>query len=97
MLSFGSAAYTGRKEMIGTFSANLETLPGATADPKTAQWWAKHSDAWAACRQSLETPETAMRRYVTWLKALPGKPVFEPRSVYDILAAAVVHGMKVSP
>ena len=28
MLSFGSAAYTGRKELIGTFSANLETLPG---------------------------------------------------------------------
>ncbi len=30
MLSFGSAAYTGGKELIGTFSANLETLPGAT-------------------------------------------------------------------
>src|SRR5882762_2275562 len=40
MLSFGSAAYTGGKELIGTFSANLETLPGATADPKTAEWWA---------------------------------------------------------
>jgi hypothetical protein len=39
MLSFGSAAYTGGKELTGTFSANLETLPGATADPKTAEWW----------------------------------------------------------
>ena len=29
MLSFGSAAYSGGKELIGTFSANLETLPGA--------------------------------------------------------------------
>lgn len=33
MLSFGSAACTGGKELIGTFSANLETLPGATVDP----------------------------------------------------------------
>ena len=76
MLSFGSAAYTGGKELIGTFSANLETLPGATADPKTAEWWAQQPEAWAACRQELEMPETAMRRYVLWLKALPGKPVF---------------------
>jgi len=36
MLSFGSAAYTGGKEFIGTFSANLETLPGAMADPNIA-------------------------------------------------------------
>src|SRR5271167_170310 len=76
MLSFGSAAYTGGKELIGTFSANLETLSGATADPKTAEWWAQNPKAWAACRQELEMPETAMRRYVLWLKALPGKPVF---------------------
>jgi hypothetical protein len=76
MLSFGSAAYTGGKELIGTFSANLETLPDATADPKTAEWWAQQPEAWAACRQELEMPERAMRRYVLWLKALPGKPVF---------------------
>jgi hypothetical protein len=75
MLSFGSAAYTGQKELIGTFSANLETLPGATADP-TAEWWAQPPEAWAACRQELEIPETVMRHYVVWLKALPGKPVF---------------------
>ena len=76
MLSFGSAAYTAGKELLGTFSANLETLPGAAADPKTAEWWAKHLEAWTACRQNLEAPEAAMRRYVAWLKALPGKPVF---------------------
>jgi hypothetical protein len=76
MLSFGSAAYTAGKELLGTFSANLETLPGAAADPKTAEWWTKHPQAWAACRQNPEAPETAIRRYVGWLKALPGKPVF---------------------
>ena len=39
MLSFGSAAYTAKKELVGTFTANLETLSGAVADPKTMQWW----------------------------------------------------------
>jgi len=36
MLSFGSAAYLADKTLIGTFSANLETIPGASADPKNA-------------------------------------------------------------
>ena len=76
MLSFGSAAYTAQKELVGTFSANLETLSGAAADPKTMQWWEQQSDAWAACRRNLETPEAAMPRYVAWLKSLSGKPVF---------------------
>jgi ribonucleotide reductase alpha subunit len=35
MLSVGSAAYTAAKELLGTFMANLETLPAAVADPKT--------------------------------------------------------------
>jgi len=76
MLSFGSAAYTADKRLIATFAANLETLPGAEADPKTAQWWGTQPDAWAACRQGLERPELAMPRYVAWLKALPSRPVF---------------------
>ena len=33
MLSLGSAAYLPGKTLIDTFSANLETLPGAIADP----------------------------------------------------------------
>ena len=76
MLSFGSAAYLADKELLGTFSVNLETLPGAKGDPKTMAWWKSRPEAWKACRQNLEPPETAMRRYVAWLKALPGKPVF---------------------
>jgi len=76
MLSIGSAAYSADKRLVATFSANLETLPGAAPDPKTAAWWATQSDAWAACRTDLETPEQAMRRYLAWIKGLPGKPVF---------------------
>lgn len=76
MLSLGAAAYTADKELIATFSANLEILPGAQAHPKTAAWWATQPEAWAACRKDLEAPDLAMTRYVTWIKSLPGKPVF---------------------
>lgn len=76
MLSFASAAYTADKQLVSTFSANLETLPGAAAHPKTAEWWAGQPEAWAACRSNLETPEAAMQRYVAWIRTLPGKPVF---------------------
>jgi hypothetical protein len=76
MLSLGSAAYTADKRLVSTFSANLETLPGAAAHPKTAEWWATQPEAWAACRKNLEPPERAMARYVAWIKSLDGKPVF---------------------
>jgi hypothetical protein len=76
MLSIGSAAFSAGKDLLGTFSANLETLPGLTPDPKTAAWWATQPEAWEVCRRNPEPPETAMRRYVAWLASLPGRPVF---------------------
>ncbi|HLO62032.1 MAG TPA: exonuclease [Azonexus sp.] len=76
MLSLGSAAYAADKTLLATFSANLETVPGLVADERTTLWWATQPEAWLACRQNLETPAAAMRRYVAWLRALPGRPVF---------------------
>jgi DNA polymerase III alpha subunit (gram-positive type) len=76
MLSFGSAAYTADKRLVATFAANLDTLPDATPDPRTAAWWATQPEAWAACRRDLEPPQVVMPRYRDWLKTLPGKPVF---------------------
>ncbi|HUQ34121.1 MAG TPA: hypothetical protein VM095_18515 [Pyrinomonadaceae bacterium] len=76
MLSIGSAAYLADKTLVGTFSANLEMLPGASGHPDTMLWWETQGEAWAACRQNLQSPEQAMRDYVVWLKGLPGKPVF---------------------
>ena len=75
MLSFGSAAYQADKKLVATFSANLETLPARRAIRKRWPGGSKR-DAWSACRQNLEAPEAAMKRYVAWLKTLPGKPVF---------------------
>lgn len=76
LLSIGSAVFSADKQLVGTFSANLETLPGAQPDPATAAWWATQPEAWAACRRDTEPPRAAMQRYLAWLKALPGKPVF---------------------
>jgi hypothetical protein len=76
MLSFASAAYLPNKTLLETFSANLETLPGATTNPETMAWWAKHPEAWKGCRENQQTPEAALKNYLAWLKALPGKPVF---------------------
>lgn len=76
MLSFGSAAYTAEKELVSTFTVNLETLPGAASHPETEAFWNANPEAWAACRTSPEDPAAAMPRYVRWVKGLPGKPVF---------------------
>jgi len=76
MLSFGSAAYRPDKKLVGTFAANLETLPDAIADASTMAWWQQQPEAWAACRRDLQAPQTAMGNYLAWLKQLPGKPVF---------------------
>lgn len=86
MLSFGSAAYRADKSLVGTFEANLETLPGAQGDPRTMEWWKGQPEAWQACRQNLEKPEVAMPRYLAWLKALPGRPTFVAYpAAYDFL------------
>src|SRR5437016_13989158 len=76
MLSFASAAYLADKKLLGTFSANLQTLPEAQGHPSTMSWWKQHPEAWAAARSDLQEPEDAMRRYLAWLKALPARPVF---------------------
>ena len=50
MLSIGSAAYFVDKTLISTFTANLEALPDAVAEPKTMKWWETQPKAWQACR-----------------------------------------------
>src|SRR5437773_4442034 len=74
MLSFGSAAYTAQKRLVDTFSANLLTLPGATGDPGTMEWWRGQPDAWENARRDPQDPAEVMPRYVAWIKQLPGRP-----------------------
>src|SRR3954471_21909909 len=76
MLSFASAAYRPDKALVSTFSANLQTLPGASGHPETMAWWQTQPEAWAEARRDPQDPAAAMRSYVAWLKGLPGAPVF---------------------
>ena len=48
MLSFASAAFLPDKTMVATYSANLDTLPGATGHPRTMRWWEDQQEAWEA-------------------------------------------------
>jgi hypothetical protein len=76
MLSLASAAYRPDKTVVATFTINLECLPDTAPDPRTLEWWRGFPEAWAKCRQDLHPPEQAMRNYLDWLKALPGRTVF---------------------
>ena len=76
MLSFASAAFLPDKTLIGTFEANLTLLPEAVGEPKTMAWWSTQPTAWAACRVNPREPALVMPEYVSWVKQLPGKPVF---------------------
>jgi hypothetical protein len=76
MLSFASAAYLADKSLVDTFAVNLELLPGATGDPRTMEFWSRNPEAWAKARENPQDPATAIPQYVSWLKKLPGRPVF---------------------
>jgi hypothetical protein len=76
MLSFASVAFDERGSELASFTRNLETLPGAAGHPRTMQWWAENQAAWAACRTEPTPVDDAMRKYVAWVRELPGSPVF---------------------
>src|SRR6185436_5933273 len=76
MLSIGAVAFFPDGQVISSFSANLNELEGAKADPRTMEWWKTQPKAWEACRKDPVPPEQAMNSYRDWVKALPGKPVF---------------------
>lgn len=76
MLSLGSVAFDAAGSEIAAFAINLETLPGASADPKTMAWWQTEPAAWQAARTDPVEAGAAMKRYLDWVEPLPGKPVF---------------------
>ena len=79
MLSFASAAYDIEKNIVSTFSRNLDLLAGATPDEETMAWWNStpaNQAAYAVTRVDTANPVEAMREYKAWLKSLPGTPVF---------------------
>lgn len=79
MLSFATAAFDVDKNLLGTFEANLELLPGAAPSEDTTAFWnssPENQAAYLKTRENLESPEDAMGRYFNWLMKLPGTPIF---------------------
>ncbi len=76
MLSIGSAAYLEDKTLLSTFSINLQTLPEAIPNTETMRWWQGFPEAWKACRENMELPEVAIKKYGEWLDNLPGRIIF---------------------
>lgn len=76
MLSLGAAAFAPNGEQLGSFSVNLQLLPGAKADPDTMEFWAKNKIAYEATRQDMVEPRQATEQFVSWVNDLSGKPVF---------------------
>jgi len=78
LLSFGAAAFTIGKSMLGTFTRNLTTLPDAAPEPDTMAWWARNREAWNAARLNPVDPAVAMPDFVRWVDGLSerGNPVF---------------------
>ena len=86
MLSIGSAAFLESGELLGTFSANLLILEGATVDLATMEWWSREPEAWKKTREGAREPRIVMLEYAEWLKTLPGRVVFVGYPVaYDFM------------
>ncbi len=75
MLSLGAVAFTEQGDEIGTYYVNLNLLSDAHAHPDTQKFWDQNSSAYAQTRQDTQDPGAAMHTFVTWLDALPGRPV----------------------
>lgn len=78
MLSFAAAALNINREVIGTFSRNLHTLPYAQQDPETMQFWSKFPEAYQETRKDCVEPKRAFeefRDWTNWLKQF-GTPIF---------------------
>jgi len=79
MLSFGLAAFTVEKELVGTFSRNLELLDGADLDERTMTWWAQpeQAQAYQKSREDLISARGAMVECKSWLDEMRrfGRPL----------------------
>ncbi len=79
MLSFGMAAFTIDKQLVGTFTRNLELLDGAGLDERTMNWWAlpENNDAYHKSRENPVPPRVAMLECKEWLESMRrfGRPI----------------------
>jgi DNA polymerase III alpha subunit (gram-positive type) len=76
LLSFASVAVTEAGAKVGEFEAVLHPLEGASADPINLAFLQKNADVWAATTTNAQPPEAEMKRFASWVAALPGESIF---------------------
>ncbi len=79
MLSFGIAAFSIDKVLLGTFTRNLELLPGASQHPRVMAWWRSSAALRAAyerTRDDVQPVRESMLACDAWVQSLKahGKP-----------------------
>lgn len=79
MLSFGIAAFSLDKVLLGTFTRNLELLPGAAQHPRVMAWWSstpQNRAAYERARENVQPVRESMLACDAWVKSLRahGKP-----------------------
>jgi len=78
MLSFAAAALDIDRNIIKTFSRNLNTLPYAEQCPETMKFWARFPEAYARTRENCIDPAQAFIEFRDWCNGLKsnGPPIF---------------------
>ncbi len=74
LLTLSSAAHAAGGGLIGTFSANMRELPGATLHPVSLDHWRTRADDWLTTRRASRPPALATDAYLRWIHTLPGAP-----------------------
>ena len=76
MISLGAVAFDAGGKEIGNFSENLEQLPFSSMDPDTQKFWDNEPLAWIESTKDARPPSEVIPRFIDWVAALPGTPVF---------------------
>ena len=76
VLSFASVAVGPDGQFYEEFEAVLHPLADCEPDHKTIEWFAMHPEAFVAATKDPSPPSDIMRRFVEWIRALPGDPIF---------------------
>jgi DNA polymerase III alpha subunit (gram-positive type) len=76
MIAFASVAVSDDGARLGEFEAVLEPLEGASRDPNTMKWWSERPAAWSAATRNPAPAKDAMKRFVDWVRSMPGPCIF---------------------
>ncbi len=76
MLSFASVAIDRNGNPVNDFETTVSPLEECAADPGTIDWFRAHPEALIAATADPKPAAVAMEQYVTWIRSLPGQPIF---------------------